>query len=233
MKPCSKCSSETNGFYVDKSRPDGLSARCKTCIKAERKAGYSREKNTAQSRVWRSKNRLLSNLVKKNSRDRLRAECIDKYGGKCTCCDNADNRCLAIDHINGGGCAHRRSIGGGTAFLNWLKRSGYPPGYRILCHNCNSSLGLYGYCPHTESRPRSDTRHSRAKFKCVEHYGKHCPCGVTAIEHLTIDHIDGGGTKERAKVGGGCRFYYWLIRSGFPAGYQVLCWNCNFKKHFE
>jgi hypothetical protein len=32
--------------------------------------------------------------------------------------------------------------------LFWLKRNGYPKGFRVLCHNCNSARGLYGYCPH-------------------------------------------------------------------------------------
>jgi hypothetical protein len=30
----------------------------------------------------------------------------------------------------------------------WLRDNGWPEGYRVLCHNCNSARGLYGYCPH-------------------------------------------------------------------------------------
>ncbi len=27
------------------------------------------------------------------------------------------------------------------------------PGYRLLCHNCNSALAYYGYCPHIIADP--------------------------------------------------------------------------------
>ena len=30
----------------------------------------------------------------------------------------------------------------------WLKKNGYPKGYRVLCYNCDMSLKLYDYCPH-------------------------------------------------------------------------------------
>ena len=58
-------------------------------------------------------------------------------------------------------------------------------------------------------------------------YGGKCVCcGETIIEFLTIDHINGGGTKHRKEVVGG-RLYDWLIKNNFPEGYQILCMNCN------
>lgn len=71
---------------------------------------------------------------------------------KCACCDESRIGCLAIDHIAGDGRKHRKKLGnkGGFAFYLWLKRNGFPDGYRVLCHNCNSSFGLYGYCPHNK-----------------------------------------------------------------------------------
>jgi hypothetical protein len=33
----------------------------------------------------------------------------------------------------------------------YLIRNNFPEGYRVLCHNCNQSLGYFGYCPHTVS----------------------------------------------------------------------------------
>lgn len=59
---------------------------------------------------------------------------------------------LAIDHIDGGGTAHRRQVGHGDAFYKWLRAAGLPAGFRVLCHNCNLSLGFYGYCPHDNLR---------------------------------------------------------------------------------
>jgi len=56
---------------------------------------------------------------------------------------------LAIDHINGGGEKERRKLRrGGVNFCIWLRSHDFPKGYRVLCHNCNMSLGIYGYCPH-------------------------------------------------------------------------------------
>jgi len=59
---------------------------------------------------------------------------------------------LGIDHIDGGGAQHRKQLGyGGSAFYYWLIRQDFPPGYQVLCHNCNMSRGFFGYCPHNKS----------------------------------------------------------------------------------
>jgi hypothetical protein len=39
----------------------------------------------------------------------------------------------------------------GSSVVGWLARQGYPPGYRVLCHNCNSAYGYYGHCPHQQA----------------------------------------------------------------------------------
>jgi hypothetical protein len=75
---------------------------------------------------------------------------INHYGGSCACCGESNMEFLAVDHINGGGNKHRTELGRSVArhFYRWLKKHGFPDGYRVLCHNCNQSIGLYGYCPH-------------------------------------------------------------------------------------
>lgn len=56
-----------------------------------------------------------------------------------------------MDHIDGAGREHRREIGqGANALYRWLAKNGYPDGFRVLCHNCNSARGFYGYCPHNK-----------------------------------------------------------------------------------
>lgn len=60
-------------------------------------------------------------------------------------------------------------------------------------------------------------------------------CGESNLDFLTLDHVNGGGTKERIAIFGrpnsaGTRFFKWLINSGFPSGYQILCANCNMSK---
>ena len=59
-------------------------------------------------------------------------------------------------------------------------------------------------------------------------------CGITDIDVLTIDHIKGGGSRHKKEIGGlGYKLYAYLIKENFPKGYQVLCFNCNFKKSVE
>lgn len=36
---------------------------------------------------------------------------IEYYGGRCVCCGEVVPEFLTVDHINGGGAAHRREIG--------------------------------------------------------------------------------------------------------------------------
>lgn len=86
-------------------------------------------------------------------RQRVRAEVLEKYGGAiCSCpgCEESHKEFLVIDHINGGGNAHRRAnkVWSGTGFYKWLKAHGFPPGFRVLCHNCNMARAAHGICPH-------------------------------------------------------------------------------------
>jgi hypothetical protein len=57
-------------------------------------------------------------------------------------------RCAIVSIANG--AQHRKEIGGRTRDLRlWLKRHNFPPGFRILCFNCNSGRHLNGgICPH-------------------------------------------------------------------------------------
>jgi hypothetical protein len=70
---------------------------------------------------------------------------------KCSCpnCNINDFDVLCLDHINNDGEQHRKLRSGawGSIYRD-VKNNNYPNTYRILCHNCNQSLGKYGYCPH-------------------------------------------------------------------------------------
>jgi hypothetical protein len=85
---------------------------------------------------------------------RLRARVIQGYGGKCKCCGENDWDLLCIDHINGGGRKHRESLDrkGGAPLNRWIIKNAFPDFLRILCANCNHSLGHYGHCPHERER---------------------------------------------------------------------------------
>lgn len=80
----------------------------------------------------------------------------------------------------------------------------------------------------------------RTKRLVMEHYGGvRCACCKTdLLDFLTIDHIEEDGARHRrgirgAGCGGGVHFYRWLIRNGYPKGFQVLCFNCNVSKHLN
>jgi hypothetical protein len=80
----------------------------------------------------------------------LRKKIIDFYSdhtNRCACCGESHFEFLTIDHINGGGAKHRREIKSGVIY-GWLLKNNFPVGFRVLCCNCNSSHGRYGYCPH-------------------------------------------------------------------------------------
>lgn len=86
----------------------------------------------------------------KISRAKIRKEVIEHYGGKCKCCGETVYEFLGIDHINGRGTKHRKSIS--YHIYSWLRRNNYPKGYQVLCHNRNLAKGFYGDCPHKKRR---------------------------------------------------------------------------------
>lgn len=80
-------------------------------------------------------------------RRQLRLLAFAAYGGaQCQCCGETHVEFLGIDHVDGGGTRHRSTIA--KYFYRWLQDQGYPPGFRVLCHNCNMARGFYGHCPH-------------------------------------------------------------------------------------
>ena len=76
----------------------------------------------------------------------------------------------------------------------------------------------------------------KLKLDCLSAYSNNlfqCKCcGENEIKFLSIDHIEGGGNKERKALGGGMASYLHLRRNNYPSGYQVLCFNCNCAKGF-
>jgi len=78
----------------------------------------------------------------------------------CACCGEKEQDFLTIDHINGSGNKISKSLGiprGGSGLYRWLVRNHFPPGYAVLCANCNSSKGKRGSCVH---KRKQGLRHS-------------------------------------------------------------------------
>lgn len=71
----------------------------------------------------------------------------------------------------------------------------------------------------------------KMKAAAFEHYGgpKCSCCGESQMIMLTIDHINMDGNAHRKEIGKTARdIYIWLRRNNYPAGFRVLCFNCNF-----
>lgn len=75
-------------------------------------------------------------------------------------------------------------------------------------------------------------RRVRIKKEVIDKYGGSCACcGELNVMFLSIDHIHGGGTKERTEtrvMGGG--LYKKLRTRPVDPKYQVMCYNCNFAR---
>ena len=87
-------------------------------------------------------------------------------------------------------------------------------------------------------RELAKSRRLRFKEQVLSHYGRKCAyCGFDDYRALQIDHIDDNGAEERKALGGksfsGWRFYEWLVKQGYPTGYQTLCANCNNIKQWD
>ena len=104
---------------------------------------------------WAAWGRANSQHRKEQRRERvarLKGQVFNAYGGAfCYCCGASHLEFLSVDHSDGKGAEHRRKVtkgGAGVAIYRWLRDQGYPPGFRVLCMNCNCALAWFGYCPH-------------------------------------------------------------------------------------
>jgi hypothetical protein len=74
---------------------------------------------------------------KKKYQAKFKTLVFQHYGNTCARCKFKILAALTIDHINGKGNAHRRSLGRiGKDFYRWLVKSKFPSGYQTLCMNC-------------------------------------------------------------------------------------------------
>ena len=108
--------------------------------------------NADRVRRWRKLHPGHHNAIQKAYGNRVKALVMNKYGGQfCQCCGESNMKFLTIDHIYGGGTKHRQETHGGRDFYIWLKKNGFPPGFQVLCYNCNCGRGKNGgECPHKE-----------------------------------------------------------------------------------
>lgn len=144
---CSTCNQmkPTSEFHTCKSWKRGFAYKCKDCIREYKQKPDVRKRLNERERGYRAEGK--SKLARRNRR----IEAIKKLGGKCECCGEDRIEFLAFDHIDGlrGRGIKRNGGDAADALALRIRREENPEStFRVLCHNCNSSLGFYGYCPH-------------------------------------------------------------------------------------
>lgn len=165
MRICTRCRQKKplTEFYkhTQGKRPDLISSACKYC-EAKRMRKYYR-KNKAKKAAWF-----------KARYQRLKDAVFEAYGGyRCSCCGETEPMFLTIDHMNRDGSTHRRLIAKqksikslktdyramtGIATYYWLERNRFPPGFQVLCSNCNHGRHRNGgICPHQQHRSEGST----------------------------------------------------------------------------
>ena len=137
---CKQCQAEDALIAYRKARAEGpvpippdKKAYIKAYQQAHREKLLLRKRLGNRARTWKVK------LI-----------VLEHYGACCACCGESNPYFLQIDHINGDGAQHRRLLRTkpGHNFYRWLIQQDFPTGFRILCANCNTARGYYGFCPH-------------------------------------------------------------------------------------
>lgn len=90
------------------------------------------------------------------------------------------------------------------------------------------------YANRQQQREAQTRSKQRIKVKAIEHYSQGtmaCACcGEDELDFLCFDHVDNDGADHRRT--NSTPIYLYLHSRGFPAGYQILCYNCNCAKGF-
>lgn len=99
-----------------------------------------------------------------------------------------------------------------------------------LCSNCGRSLAPSSSSKCVECLERSREWRHETFLEVLSAYGgpKCVGCAESIVGFLTLDHINNDGGGRHRTSGNG--FYSRLKQTGYPAGLQVLCYNCNIGK---
>lgn len=108
---------------------------------------------------------------------------------------------------------------------------------KVLAEFYANPSGLYKRSRYCRACAKSDaqTRYTALRRRVLGHYSAdtyacNC-CGEGEYAFLTIDHVNGNGAQHRRVIGTSSgQLYGWLEKHKHPAGFQVLCYNCNLGK---
>lgn len=116
--------------------------------------------------------------------------------------------------------------------VKFWKHSIAKDGLQWKCSKC-LQIGIRDWYKKNIKKRRAKGVEYRLKWRqeMINAYGGKCDCcGETEPKFLTIDHINGGGKKDREQNG---NTILKLKRLGWPQdGYRLLCFNCNCSRGF-
>lgn len=120
----------------------------------------------------------------------------------------------------------------------------YVDGIKV-CPNCGSKGpfnkestrkdGLSVYCQICHSS-RNKLHHQKYRQMVLDLLGGKCiRCGFSDSRALQVDHINGGGRRERLfdKIDKPYKMYNMVLKDTNKEKYQLLCANCNVIKRIE
>lgn len=143
-------------------------ATCREVKKVKNKVSYSNPnrsaKRAAKIASYTQEERISLREGYRIKRQKMKQRVFSGYGSYCACCGESGLAFLSLDHVNGDGAKHRRSVAGnegylrsGNAFYQWVINNNFPDFLQVLCHNCNMAKGTDECCPH--QLPKSHPNH--------------------------------------------------------------------------
>ena len=146
-KRCSQCKEvkPSGEFWFRDKNIGRLTSWCRSCSREKWKEYLKRyrqdPRHRERARIYGKQYRVIAKMA-----------AFSHYGGnppQCACCGEKTMGFLTLDHINGGGRKERKMLcRGGVSLAIFLRKRGYPAGYRVLCYNCNCALAFLKVCPH-------------------------------------------------------------------------------------
>jgi hypothetical protein len=137
--------------------PSRKTAYQRKWLKSEKGIAY-KKRHAEYMKKWRLEHQEQFHTNQKRCYDKMRLECLQHYSKEipeCACCGETEILFLHIDHIQGNGADHRRTLKaelgyypGGNKLPYWLKKNNYPDGFQVLCANCNLGKRIAKECPH-------------------------------------------------------------------------------------
>lgn len=108
---------------------------------------------------------------------------------------------------------------------------------RFICRKCRNVVEVAYRERHREQWRKYYIKYTQdLRTKAFERLGNKCVrCGITDWRVLQIDHINGGGCKERANTSSGtiCKRIIEMPEEELKQKYQLLCANDNWLKRWE